>query len=763
MRFPDIQALGPSAAQLRFAAILLLIVLTRAGLFAQGADARISATWQVQRYDLAVSLPSDANSRTVDVAASIEVRNVSGRPANSLTLRISPLAEIVSSRLNGSTAEPSRSEEKLGGGISIQRLAYRLPSVGPGEKVAAEISYRLTIRENSGLSAVSPAGTHFLPLSFWYPTPNSWYFPRGADRAPFSLRIAGSQMAVSAGGLKDGKFELAAFGEPFFLTGSWEQTSIGKVSMFIPQGIDANGKARASELAKLYEDAVAFYGSRLGRAPDVPLRIISSRRGGGFSSGGSLIIDEAVFRRPKLDSLTVLNVAEAAARLWLGGSTRVDGDGFGVITEGLPRFLADQFIEERFGRAAADAERLRQRTSYGAISRRAPAITAISPLMDVYYPVVANKGAMIWRIIFARIGDKQFFETIRKAISDGHTDLSELRLGLPVERELLEYFFDKQTDVNLLAGLPRVEGGKTRIALRNTGSIPVEVEVRADLEGGKSLSTRVALRPASFGEAAFDTAAKVVRAEIDAEKVYPQTDYSDDVAPRETTENDPIIAAKRPFDRQEFVEAERVAQTLLRNMDYVDDLRIILARSMLAQNKADAARREFQSVLDAVLPSPRSMAWALVGLADIAQRSGDAGKAVEYSTSAIVSDLDYGAGLAARAIRNKLASGGEADAAVRSFFADFDKAASANRKSELEGLALPGEVTRFINGIAGSTEVWRTTVRRVDRLDANSLFVETELNVRLLGRSDESGMAVYRLIRLGDAWRLANVEVFEVR
>jgi hypothetical protein len=746
-----------------YAVILLLIFLSRADVFAQGADSRVSATWQVQKYDIAVNLPADPNGRSVDIVALVEVKNVSGRPANSLTLRVSPLAENISARINGSVVDPSRSEEKLGGGVSIQRLMFRMPSVGAGEKLSAEISYRLTIRENSGLSSLSPAGTHFLPLSFWYPTPNSWYFPRGADRAPFSLKISGAQMAVSAGGLSDGKFDLSAFGEPFFLTGSWERSSIGKVSMFIPQGIDANGKARAAELAKLYEDAVAFCESKLGRAPAVPLRIISSRRGGGFSSGGSLIIDEAVFRRPKLDSLTVLNVAEAAARLWFGGSTRIDGDGFGAISEGLPRFLADMFIEERFGRPAADAERLRQRTSYGAISRRAPAITAISPLMDVYYPVVANKGAMIWRIIFAQVGDKQFFETLRKAISDGHTDLNELRIALPVERELLEYFFDKQTDVNLLAGLPRVEGGKTRIALRNTGSIPVEVEVRVDLEGGKSLSNRVALRPTSFGEAVFDTTAKVIRAEIDAEKVYPQTDYSDDVAPRETTDNDPIIAAKRPFDRQEFAEAERVAQTLLRNMGHVDDIRIILARSLLAQNKIDAAKREFRSVLDAVLPSPRSMAWALVGLADIAQRSGDAEKARELATAAVISDLDYGAGLAARSIRNKLGAGGETDAAVRSFFAEFDRAASSNRKADLEALAVPGEVTRFINGIAGSTETWKTAVNRIDRLDANSLYVETELNVRLLGRSDESGMAVYRLVRVGEGWRLAGVEVFEVR
>jgi hypothetical protein len=153
----------------------------------------------------------------------------------------------------------------------------------------------------------------------------------------------------------------------------------------------------------------------------------------------------------------------------------------------------------------------------------------------------------------------------------------------------------------------------------------------------------------------------------------------------------------------------------------------------------------------------------LYGLADIAQRSGDAGRALELISAAIIADADYGAGLAARNLRNRINAGGDSEATVRAFFADFDKAASSNRKADLDSLAFAGEVARFLGGISGSTESWRTTVKRVDRLDANTILVETELSVRLLGRNDETGMAVYRLGRSGGGWRLMNVEIFEVR
>src|SRR5690606_23958396 len=120
-----------------------------------------------------------------------------------------------------------------------------------------------------------------------------------------------------------------------------------------------NGKARSNELATVFSEAKAFAEKFLGPSPNAPLKIVSVRRGEGFADAGVVFVDEAVFRRPKVDAVTVQNIAEAAAKLSLAAKAR--DDGFGVVSEGLSRYIATQFIGERYGAPVADAVRARQR------------------------------------------------------------------------------------------------------------------------------------------------------------------------------------------------------------------------------------------------------------------------------------------------------------------------------------------------------------------------------------------------------------------
>ena len=76
---------------------------------------------------------------------------------------------------------------------------------------------------------------------------------------------------------------------------------------------------------------------------------------------------------------------------------------------------------------------------------------------------------------------------------------------------------------------------------------------------------------------------------------------------------------------------------------------------------------------------------------------------------------------------------------------------------------VPGEVGKFAGGLAGSTEHWQSQIRQVDRLDANTVLAEAALTVKLLNREQETGTAVFRLARVGGTWKLASVEMFEVR
>ena len=738
---------------------LICAILAQVG---QAQTVGASATWRVQKYDISISLPD--GGRTVPVKAALTITNVSSAPAGTLTLRISPSADVTSIKVNGQATDFSKGDEKASATTNLQRLVTRLASVPSGGLVNVDVDYRLNVKDNSAVAALSPIGAQFLPLSYWYPTPNSWYFAKGADTAPFRIAVTAlGQTVVSAGTETGGAFDAKLNAQPFFVVGSWDKIDTNNVAVFIPKGLPADGQKRAAELGALLTEAKAFGEIILGKAPDVPLRIIGARRGAGFSEAGTIIVDEGVFRRSKIDSLTAMNIAEAAAKLWLGGSIAVSGDGHGSITEGLSRYISTQFLESKFGKDVADVERLRQRISYAAISKRDAPLTAAAPIDDFYYPEVANKGAMVWRILAKRVGQNDFNNSLRSAAQDGKLDLAELRSAFPQQKELLDYLFDKTTDMNLLAGIPLSGAGETKIALRNTGAADVTVDVTATTSSGERLTAPTTIRAASFGEVVFKTPAKVVRAEIDSDKMYPQTDYSDDVAPRESSESDPLLAVKKLFDKQDFAGAESTARTMLRDLPRFEDLRIFLGRALLAQNKNAEAEKEFRAVLDEKLPTARSLAWANVGLAEAASKANRNDDAVKFAGATINADAEYGATLAARNLRNKLNVPASIDPGVKSFFADFDRAAISNKRADVEALVLAGEIARFSSGIAGNAQQWQTQVTRVDRIDENSVLVEASMTVKLLNKDVQTGMAVYRLIKAGSGWSLAAVDMFEVR
>ncbi len=727
-------------------------------------EGRASITWQVQKYDIAATLPQAKTDRDLTIKAVLNLKNVSGSAASRLTLRISDKAEISDVKVNNTTADFSKGLERIDASRNLQRAILRLSSVAPNGTVSVEVNYKLKVDENSGLNALSPTEAQFLPLAFWYPTPNSWYFARGADFAPFSVAV-NDQNFISSGEKQsnDPLFDQKLKGQPFFIVGNWDTIETNGILVFIPKGADAGAQKRANELANLASEAKTFVANLLGTAPNVPIRIVAVRRGAGFSGGGTMFVEESTFRRQKIDSNTAMTIADSIVKIWLGNAVSVDGDAYGVIREGLSRYIATQFLESKYGKDVADIERLRQRTAYAAISKRDAPLNIVSPLDDFYYPEVANKGAMIWRILAKKVGQDEFFNRLRANLKDGNLHLSELRLAFSAQKDFLDYAFDQVTDMNLLVGLPQVGGAETKVALRNTGSIDATVNVLATISNGEKLMAQAIVPAKSFGEVSFKTSNKIVRTEIDSEKLYPQTDYVDDVAPREFDDSDSLLAVKRAFDKQDFTTAEKNARLVLQSAPRFDDVRILLGRALLSMEKVTDADREFRSVLDEKLPTARSLAWANEGLGEIALKSNQNTQAASFFTETIRANAEYGATLAARTSLNKIGAVSGLDESIKSFFAQFDKALISGRKTDVDALILAGEMTRFSGGISGQAQEWTTRVLRIDKFDANNTLVEVALNIRLLNKNSESGTAVFLLSKVGGNWKLSGIEIFEVR
>lgn len=753
--------------------ILILLVLF-SGLAQAQDEAR--AAWQVTNFDINVT--SIGSDRALNARATLTARNIGRGTGATLTVRINAKAEIRSVTIGSTSATYVAQPEPRSGG---QGVRITLPSsVAANDSVTATVEYRLPLDDNAGAAAISPVATQFLPASMWYPAPNTAVALRGPDYAPFRLTVTGAP-AVSSGVEKGpGVFEQTLNAQPFFTIGNWDRVegtaNARGIIALVPKGAGEDERKQADSLMRLAANAREFYAALLGAAPDVPIRLVTVKRGAGFDDAGTILLSEGALRRKKIDSVTALAIAEAVARIWIGANTAVRGDGHGVVREGLVRFFADQFLEKEFGAEAADEERARQRLSYSAIAKRDAPLSRTTPLDPTYFSSVGNKGAMVWRLAYNLLGREAFISIVRelsaagKASPDGLT-LAGLRSQLNARggeslKAILDQEFDQPTDMDLMVGMPQQQGGQWVAALRNVGSFPAKVKVVATTNNGQRLTADATIAAQDFGQIAFQSPAPITRIEIDPEKLYPQLDYTNDVAPRPVEAAASLGEATRLFGTQEYAKAEALTRQMLSAAPNMQEARVLFARALLAQGKIDEAEREFRRLAEERLPTPGTLAWSAVGLGEIALRKGQAKDAARLFTEAVRADAEYASSLNARAARLRAEAAAGAppiDESAKAFVARLDTALRSGRQADINALVVPGELTRFVRGAVGTQpEVWETRVLRTEQLDANQVAVDVSMQTKQLG-VEHSGTAVLILARVGNAWKLNAIELFEVR
>lgn len=739
------------------------------------------AAWQMAAYDISANVSQP--ERALSAVATLTINNIGKGAGTNLTLRINSKAKVNSVKVNGATATFLTLPDTRG---NVQRLNITLaPPVAAGASVSLTIDYRLSVENNTGLQAISPLGTQFRPAApvsvtdptagGWYPMLNTALTIRGADTVPFKLRVEGANVISS--GLEKAQsgaviYEQALSGEPFFLQGEWDRTegsgdSKG-ITAFVPKGAPADERKQADLMISAAANARSFYAGLLGPAPNAPIRLVAVRRGAGFSDAGTVLIEWGAFRRAKLDAATAMLIAESVARLWIGAQTPIRGEAVGVLREGLPRYLATIFIEKQFGRDAAQAELLRQRTAYASVAKRDAPLSHSSPLDDTYYNSVPNKSAMVWRLVERRLGREAFMRAILQASQNG-LSLNTLRTRLAEQggaafAAMLDQELDQPTDLNLMIGVPQQRAGEWVAALRNMGSFEATVNVTAVTDRGEQLKVETTVPAQNFGEAVFKTTAKIVRVEIDPDKLYPQLDYADDIIPRNRDVGDLTVEARRLLGVQDFAGTERAAREILAASPQVQEARILLARALLGQNKLDEAEKLFRATLDEALPTAATFAWGNIGLGEIAVRKGQSSEAAKRFGDAVRAEGDYAASLAARAERIKAeGSAAPIDDSARAFLGQLDQTITKSTKAELDTKVVPGELSRFVGGIAGSKpEVWQTKVLRTEQLEDNLFAADVFITSKVLGK-EQSGTAMLILARLGGSWKLAGIELFEVR
>ena len=758
---------------------LLLLALILCLVRQAGAQAPATVIWQVNSFDVNANVQQP--ERSLNGITTINATNVGTGSGRTLTLRLNAKASVKSVTVGGAAASFRPGQEPRG---DLQRVEITLPAaVAPNGSVTVAVTYVLPVESNSGLTAISPIGTQFLPLSFWYPMPNTPYSVRGADTAPFHLTVnipnaisSGVEKAGSSGSIT---FDQPLHAQPFFVQGDWDKlegaADARGVIVMLEKGAGAEERKHAEALMALTATARAFFASSLGPAPETPLRLVAVRRGAGFTDGGTVLFDADTLRLPRVDAATALSVAETVARLWICGQAPVRGEGGGVLRDGLVRFLATQFLEKQFGADAVKSELYRQRLAYATVAQRDGPLARASQLDNTYFASVPNRGAMFWRLVDRRLGREVLMGVLRTALQAGKSETNGFNLAAVREalvarggeslKALLDQQLDQVIDTDLMVGLPVQRGADWVSALRNLGSIDVAVTVAATTEQGQEVRAEATVPAKNFGEAVFKTPAKIVRVEVDPDKLYPQLDYGNDMMPRGKDLSQALNEASLQLGAQDFAKAEATARAMLLGAPRFQEAQIILARALLGQNRIDEAEKLFRAALDEPLPFAATLAWANIGLGEIAMKRNQAAEAAKRFNDAIAASRDYPSSLAARAARIRAEAAANnappVDETARAFITQLSQAVVSNKKAELESRIVSGELVRFINASIG-TEAWDTKVVRTEQLNANLIAADVQIHASKLGTVG-SGTAVLILARTPSGWKLSGIELFEVR
>src|SRR5258705_10570726 len=287
-------------------AILLSLV---SGSNVVGQNDTAIVIWQVMGFDVAANVQVE---RSLSAVATLNATNVGRSPGRTFTVRLNPKASVKTASVGGAVSTFRISTDTRG---DLQRVEIALPTaVPPGSSVAVTLTYVLPAESNNGLAAISPVASQFLPLSFWYPMPNTAYTVRGADVAPFHLSV-NLPSVISSGVEKttagSASFEQTLSGQPFFVHGDWDRvegSGEGKsVTVFLAKGAPSDERKQAEVLITQVGVARAFCASLFGPAPDVPVRLVSVRRGAGFSDGGNGLEAGAIYSRPQHHPCTHLS------------------------------------------------------------------------------------------------------------------------------------------------------------------------------------------------------------------------------------------------------------------------------------------------------------------------------------------------------------------------------------------------------------------------------------------------------------------------
>jgi len=181
------------------------------------------------------------------------------------------------------------------------------------------------------------------------------------------------------------------------------------ISVFTPPGASATAQAYGEALARI----VGVFSAQFGSLPQPNLTVAQIPDGtvAGYAAPGFLLVSQRHWTArpdPRL-------LANLAASQWWGDQVMAASASDVWLTDGLARYSEAMYVEQTAGREGMN--RALEDYAVGALMYEdaAPIAEAgrLAPLTSPYLSVVVNKGAMVFHMLRARLGDPAFFSLLR--------------------------------------------------------------------------------------------------------------------------------------------------------------------------------------------------------------------------------------------------------------------------------------------------------------------------------------------------------------
>ena len=401
--------------------LLALLLFLTCGAASLRAQAPSPPSFLAEHYDVSASL--DPIGRTISAVAKVDFKAVEA--SSSVRVELHPNLNVTDVRSpDGKSLSFDRDSQ------NPLTLTVVLPSpVGAGGRAMLTFTYAgiLANEENSPVQGVRMAsinkdGAYLLLPARWFPLTN---FPSNRYTATFRLNVPDT-FAVAGSGKASAPAPVAgkspaqggrllyifqcgnAAPHGTFVAGNLQlnpkQAEGINVAVYAPRSASGNAQDFANDVAR----SATIFSDMFGPLPDPDVSLIQLPDGTvrDFAGPGVLLLSRRMWD-PKFGDRTI---ARLVASQWWGNSVLPATPGDVWISDGLARYSEAIYAEQNAGKEAG--LKAVDEFAVGALMYEdaAPIAQAarLTPYTSDYRSVVMNKGAMIFHMVRAQMGDAAF-------------------------------------------------------------------------------------------------------------------------------------------------------------------------------------------------------------------------------------------------------------------------------------------------------------------------------------------------------------------